>query len=928
MLLAMVAQVSAQDLESSLYSQGLVTSEQVATDKGRYVFYGSEIIFDRRAPHANFEKIFAKRPFPTTLYSEKRRLRCYEFVLRENAQLASMSTTQSSELHLDALRSMVSATGKTSVLDFMKMHYIPGEYDFLKLRNSLNHVLREVNPRTSKGVPIEKSYLSKVGDAADVADWALELGTMAQAAITQQALSGDGALSRIDFIEETLRSAEGKGEPIDPLWFEAINNTRANLSRDDYIGCFMMVLKDNRDELAWHAFDDVVTGLVKSFHANLEAYAKEWFMHVVHATNSATKGQIAASQASAAASLWTISLVATIKTIEGLLDQHEKAQCAVAAATLDHMLHKGLEDPISESTAAKAAVYQSQISYYSEMEASTHGFLAVFHDLIAKLYGGSTFAEAADYFHSMKTPLENAMVGLLAPAPSFGDSDALLCFLIDSSGSMGENDPHDIRKKGLQMVVETRLSGQEDVVIVDFDGRARWLTETTYGQWTASSLVLAIDQIDSDGGTDISSGLREVQRAMELVGYEGRHAAVLLLSDGIDQNASASSASWFAEKSIPIHAVSLVGRANEELLKQIALTTGGEYIKARTPEEILFLFNQFYNRLAGGSSLVVRETEVPPGHVEDLDFWIDAIPDVAISLEYFGSQPDLFVLSPLGDRLDFQMVAVDSNPQLRYTLNTSNDLSRPKIQAVPLTKEVGQWVPTILPGETHYASMKIQNPEPGQWTVRVDNSAETQNSVQCKLYVYGESDLSPELVADNLAADGTVNGVLELNLEGLPKDLIDHYDARVRVKYPNGQESDISDRFRNGQIRYMPTEGPGNYRFIADVEGETADGLSFNRYVRKDVLIGTYAPAYIAELSSVLGLFVNAPIGTLAGNAPTITCYIYRGDPSNPINLLAKGHIAQCSMNGCTARVTEFFQPGRPSTGDILMLDVNQWLGD
>jgi len=924
----MASHVTAEDLEPSLLSQGYVMSEQIETDAGRYVFYGSEIMFDRSRSHANFEKTFAKRPFATTLYKRERRLKCYEFVLRENAQLASMSTTQSSELHLDILRSMATMGEQASTLDFMKMHYIPSAHDFLTLRNSLNTELLTIKSRTMHGIPVKTSNLSKIGDAAEALGWAVELGSLAQAAVVQQALSGDAALSRLEFIEETLRNAERNGENIDPLWFEAIENTRIDLSREDYIGCFMMVLKDNTDKLAWHSFDSTVTYLVGTFHTNLEAYAKSWFMHVVKHSNPITKGQIAASHASSAASLWTISLVATIKTIEALLDQHEKAQCAVAAATLDHLLHKGFEGTTRESTSAKAAVYQSQISYYSKMEASTKGFLTVFHDLIAKLFGQTTFAEAAEYFESMKTTLLSKLVNLLEPPPEFGKGDALLCFLIDSSGSMEQNDPYDIRKRGLEMVVETRLSGKEDIVIVDFDAQARWLTETTYDNWTPMDLSRAINRIDSDGGTDVHGGLKEVQRALENVGYEGRRVAVLLLSDGIDQNTSTSSASWFAEKGISIHSVSLVGRANEELLKQIALSTGGECLKARTPEEILYLFNQFYNRLAGGSSLAVKEITVSPGSVEELDLWIDVFPDIAISMEYFGSNPNLYVTSPTGERLDFKITEAENGPKLHKASSSSQTPNLSYALSTLQSGDSGKLVLTTSSGGTRYASMKIEKPQPGRWTVHVDNRADTHNSVQCKLYVFGQSDLAPELTPGNLNADGSLTGVLELNLEGVSDEVVSKYEARVKVMLPDGRESDISDSHQDGRIRYMPTEGPGNYRFIAEIEGQTTEGLTFNRYVRRDVLIGAFAPAYLAELSAVLGLFVNAPIGTMAGNAPTITCFLYKGDPANQSNLFAKGYITECNSDGCTARLTEFYLPGQPNTGDILMLDVNQWRGD
>ena len=86
---------------------------------------------------------------------------------------------------------------------------------------------------------------------------------------------------------------------------------------------------------------------------------------------------------------------------------------------------------------------------------------------------------------------------------------ASIALIIDSSGSMVQNDPQDLRKWAGKFFIDLALAGDQ-IAVIDFDGSAyvRSALRTIDSQIDRDALKVAVDQVDSDGGTDLGAGLQ------------------------------------------------------------------------------------------------------------------------------------------------------------------------------------------------------------------------------------------------------------------------------------------------------------------------------------------------------------------------------------------------------------------------------------
>ncbi len=76
-----------------------------------------------------------------------------------------------------------------------------------------------------------------------------------------------------------------------------------------------------------------------------------------------------------------------------------------------------------------------------------------------------------------------------AEATTVMDKEMIIGLIIDSSGSMRDNDPRDIRKTAANLIID-RLTGTEDIFLVDFDDKANWLNVDQWHNWNKSSLKM------------------------------------------------------------------------------------------------------------------------------------------------------------------------------------------------------------------------------------------------------------------------------------------------------------------------------------------------------------------------------------------------------------------------------------------------------
>jgi uncharacterized protein YegL len=172
--------------------------------------------------------------------------------------------------------------------------------------------------------------------------------------------------------------------------------------------------------------------------------------------------------------------------------------------------------------------------------------------------------------------------------------------MIDSSGSMRQNDPNDFRKEAAKIFVDTARN-DDQIAIVDFDGDAevKWplwpLTETRYG------IKSAINLIDSFGGTNIGAAMQLAYDQLILSSQPYKKAAVLL-TDG--EGTYNNEALLYQNKGWPVYTVGLGFDLNPTLLEQIANQTGGEYFALTDPNQLKNVYFEIATQISGGSSLL------------------------------------------------------------------------------------------------------------------------------------------------------------------------------------------------------------------------------------------------------------------------------------------------------------------------------------
>lgn len=164
----------------------------------------------------------------------------------------------------------------------------------------------------------------------------------------------------------------------------------------------------------------------------------------------------------------------------------------------------------------------------------------------------------------------------------------VIAMSIDSSGSMEWNDPGDIRKEAVKTFVG-KLEEKDEAAIIDFDDTATLLSGLTSDK---QKLYQAIEQIDSDGGTDIGAGilcaLDEIEQKKDVAKY------IILLTDG-EGNYDSNLTLRAIELGVKIYTIGLGSDIDETLLRTIADETGGKYFHATVAEDLNNIFNEASN---------------------------------------------------------------------------------------------------------------------------------------------------------------------------------------------------------------------------------------------------------------------------------------------------------------------------------------------
>lgn len=193
--------------------------------------------------------------------------------------------------------------------------------------------------------------------------------------------------------------------------------------------------------------------------------------------------------------------------------------------------------------------------------------------------------------------LTAATVGAATASPPTGPASVRV--LIDTSGSMRENDPHNLRVAGLRLLTGL-LAPEIDAGVWLFGARTEQLVRPAAADaaWKERARLLASRIHSRDARTDIEQALEAVTNDWRSAPASGPRS-VLLLTDGVvDVSTDAAKSQASRERilgpladalgaaGIQVHSVALSKAADHALLEALARRTGGRSLDVSQAEEL------------------------------------------------------------------------------------------------------------------------------------------------------------------------------------------------------------------------------------------------------------------------------------------------------------------------------------------------------
>lgn len=484
------------------------------------------------------------------------------------------------------------------------------------------------------------------------------------------------------------------------------------------------------------------------------------------------------------------------------------------------------------------------------------------------------------------TNLRNRIFDLIkSKLKEFKSDKIVLGFILDSSGSMAQNDPNDMRKSAVEMIIN-ELNGDENVFLIDFDDQATWLNYNNHENYNKEMLKNNVRRVNSNGGTNIGSGLLELKRAIETAGIKSLKGGVILLTDGKNNSTfDFNTLVWYKNNNFPISTVSFVGDVDNKLLNDIATMTNGNYFRANNAYDVARYFREFINRVSGNSSLTLLRQIIQQGELQPFSFYVDrAMSFIYLGLNWDGSKIRLKLISP-------------SNKI--YNENDNN----------------GEWNLG-----NNYSSVKILNPESGKWKAEFYGESIPPNGEEYFFQVIGDSPNRIRIVEKLL-----LSGQIQFSLNQDAHKNFTETKAKIEVLTPKNRIEDISKNFSGDGFNYRPSDGEGNYNFEIHLIGKDERGSIIQRYFTRTVLIGEASPSNIAPVKLIEGNYIYTELGKGIGNFPGLECMIYSKNGNTPI---AKGFVTFVNETECTIEIQEFLSNQEVDIGDIVELDITQWQQD
>ena len=246
-----------------------------------------------------------------------------------------------------------------------------------------------------------------------------------------------------------------------------------------------------------------------------------------------------------------------------------------------------------------------------------------------------------------------------------------IALIIDSSGSMKENDPNNLRRNAAKFFIEladpnVRIANVR-IAIVDFNGSAKTLARLTFADAVGTSqLRRVVDQIDSDGETDLSLALRQGFNELSRSNYPDAKKAAVMLTDGQNNDTAENplrAVSSYVTRGWSVYTIGLGDDVDVELLRDIAEATAvGQYFPV-TLDNMQTVYNRIIADITDDSIVRKYEGYVNTGQEVTKYAPIDnSVERAKFATNYgTGSKIDMLLMDPTGIEITPQSVALTPN---------------------------------------------------------------------------------------------------------------------------------------------------------------------------------------------------------------------------------------------------------------------------
>jgi hypothetical protein len=414
-----------------------------------------------------------------------------------------------------------------------------------------------------------------------------------------------------------------------------------------------------------------------------------------------------------------------------------------------------------------------------------------------------------------------------------------LALIIDSTGSMSNNDPHNARIYAGELVID-QAEDDWKIGIVDFDTSSKLLAS---GLAQDQSLRSALAQIDSEGLTNIQIGLEEGFHFLEITNKEIKGA--ILLTDG-DHNRPSNVFDYskyvdiFTQKGWPVYTIGLTGDANEVLLSKIASMTGGAYLKADSYQDMLGLIDLILSQFKHEGIIAYLKSKIKSGETAVLDFPVD---NSVKNMQQRNSYP--------GSKIEFSLI----DPQGR------------EISATDLSQGI-----EVIEGKA-YKIIKVKNPMPGIWKAKAVGIEVSGGEEPYEIKISADTPIRVETKGAKPVYDPFEPIEFKVNITGDVDQ--SSLSSLAKVTTPEGNQEKISLK-QNQVIKYPKTGKPGVYYFNIEVKGKKNDGEQFMREGLKHIVVASSDKEFgVGNIIKIWGSYLEIDMGKEIGLSEGKKIFIY-----------------------------------------------------